>query len=84
MFGTQLAGTTVSFNGIPAPLIYTSATQVAAIVPYEIVPALFAAQVTVSYQGSISSAFTVSSPRRRPAFSLRTKPARGRSQQLTH
>ncbi len=61
VFGTQLAGTTVSFNGIPAPLIYTSATQVAAIVPYGIDPALSAmAQVTVSYQGSISSAFSVS------------------------
>ncbi len=59
-FGTQLAGTTVSFNGTPAPLIYTSATQVAAIVPYEIVPSLFGAQVTVNYQGSISSAFNVS------------------------
>jgi uncharacterized protein (TIGR03437 family) len=59
-FGTQLAGTAVSFNGTPAPVIYTSATQVCAIVPYEIVPAMFAlAQVTVSYQGSISSAFPV-------------------------
>ncbi len=60
VFGTQLAGTTVSFNGTPAPLIYTSATQVAAIMPYEIVAALFTtAQVTVSYQGSISPAFNV-------------------------
>ncbi len=60
MFGTQLAGTTVSFNGTPAPLIYTSATQVAAIVPYGIDPALSAmTQVTVSYQGSVSSAFSV-------------------------
>src|ERR1017187_6897802 len=33
-FGTQLAGTTVSFNGIPAPMIYASAAQVAAVVPY--------------------------------------------------
>jgi trimeric autotransporter adhesin len=60
VFGTQLAGTTVSFNGTPAPMIYTSATQVAAIVPYGIDPALSAtAQVTVSYQGSVSSAFSV-------------------------
>ncbi len=60
VFGTQLAGTTVSVNGTPAPMIYTSATQVAAIVPYGIDPALSVmAQVTVSYQGSVSSAFSV-------------------------
>ncbi len=60
IFGTQLAGTTVSVNGTPAPMIYTSATQVAAIVPYGIDPALSAmAKVTVSYQGSVSSAFSV-------------------------
>jgi hypothetical protein len=29
LFGTQLAGTTIYFDGIPAPLIYTSANQVA-------------------------------------------------------
>jgi trimeric autotransporter adhesin len=55
--GTQLAGTAVSFNGIAAPLIYTSSTQVAAIVPYEITGTT--AQVTVSYQGQSSTAFTV-------------------------
>jgi trimeric autotransporter adhesin len=32
---SQLAGTTVLFNGVAAPLLYTSATQVNAIVPYE-------------------------------------------------
>jgi uncharacterized protein (TIGR03437 family) len=56
-FGTQLAGTTVSFKGIPAPILYTSATQVAAIVPYAVTGAK--AEVTVTYQGSASAAFTV-------------------------
>jgi uncharacterized protein (TIGR03437 family) len=53
LFGTQLAGTKVSFNGIAAPLIYTSAGQTSAIAPYEITGS--AAQVTVSYQGQTSS-----------------------------
>jgi uncharacterized protein (TIGR03437 family) len=56
-FGTELAGTTVSFNGIAAPILYTSATQVAAIVPYAVTGAK--AEVTVTYQGSASAAFTV-------------------------
>ena len=33
LYSTQLSGTTVQFNGTPAPLIYTSAAQVAAQVP---------------------------------------------------
>ncbi|HEX4138650.1 MAG TPA: IPT/TIG domain-containing protein [Bryobacteraceae bacterium] len=49
-FGTQLAGTTVSFGGTNAPLLYTSATQVSAIVPYS-VPIGGTADVTVTYQG---------------------------------
>jgi uncharacterized protein (TIGR03437 family) len=51
-FSTQVAGTTVSMNGIPAPILYTSRTQVAAISPYGISGAN--AQVQVSYQGAAS------------------------------
>lgn len=58
VFGTLVGGTTVSFNGIAAPIIYASATQIAAIAPYEISGAA-TAQVTVSYQGQVSPAFTV-------------------------
>jgi len=43
---TSLAGTQVFFNGIPAPIVYTSATQVAAVVPYRISGV---AQLTVTY-----------------------------------
>ena len=53
LFGTQLAGTSVLVNGVPAPLIYTLAGQVSAIVPYEVTGSV--AQVTVSYQGASSS-----------------------------
>ena len=47
--GTQLSGTRVLFNGIAAPLIYTSATQVGAVVPYGV--AGNRAQVVVQFQG---------------------------------
>ena len=57
LYGGQLAGTSVFFNGIAAPMIYSSATQVAAIVPYEITGAT--AQVTVTYQGQTTTRFSV-------------------------
>ena len=56
-FGTSLGGTSVSFNGVAAPLLYASATQVAAIAPYATNGATV--QITVSYQGETSDAFTV-------------------------
>src|ERR1017187_7614785 len=56
-FGTQLAGTSVSFNGIPAPMIYTSAAQVAAVVPYGITGNT--AQVTLTFQGQPTGGFSV-------------------------
>ena len=46
---TQLAGTTVLINGAAAPLIYTSATQVSAVVPYGVTGN--AVQLVVQYQG---------------------------------
>jgi uncharacterized protein (TIGR03437 family) len=54
VYGTNVAGTTVSFDGNPAAILYASATQVAAIVPYE--EALWVtAQFTISYQGNTLS-----------------------------
>lgn len=53
----ELSGTTVSFNGIAAPVLYVSANQVAAIVPYAIGGPT--AQVVVNYQGQSSPAFIV-------------------------
>jgi uncharacterized protein (TIGR03437 family) len=52
-FSKELSGTAVSFNGIAAPVLYTSATQVAAIVPYAI--AGTTAQVSVTYQGEVAA-----------------------------
>jgi uncharacterized protein (TIGR03437 family) len=51
------AGTKVSFNGIAAPILYASATQVAAVVPNEITAA--SAQVAVTYQSQTSEVVTV-------------------------
>jgi uncharacterized protein (TIGR03437 family) len=56
-FSAAAGGTVVSFNGIAAPLLYDSATQLAAVVPYAISGAM--AQVTVAYQGTTSAAFNV-------------------------
>jgi uncharacterized protein (TIGR03437 family) len=54
----QLAGVSVTFNGIRAPLIYVSSTLVAAIAPYELQGAS-TANIAVSYQGAISSTTVV-------------------------
>lgn len=55
---TQLYGTQVTFNGVPAPLIYTSSGAVAAIVPFEIAGSK-TATVTVGYNGQIASTRSV-------------------------
>ncbi len=57
LYDAQLAGMTVQFNGIPAPILYTSTVQVAAIVPYELTGA--SVQVTATYQGQTSAPVTV-------------------------
>jgi uncharacterized protein (TIGR03437 family) len=55
-FGTELAGATVSINGVAAPVYYASSTQVNAIVPYAVTGST--ANITVSYQGALTPAFT--------------------------
>jgi uncharacterized protein (TIGR03437 family) len=57
-FGEQVAGTTVSFRGVSAPIYYASSTQVAAIVPYEVIGST-TVPVEVSYQGQVSAAFSM-------------------------
>lgn len=57
VFGTEVGETVVSFNGTPAPILYTSATQVAAIVPYATASAT--TQVTVAYKGNGSDAVSI-------------------------
>ena len=56
--GEQLAGTEVTFNGIAAPLVYTSTGAVSAIVPFEIAGSA-AATMSVSYNGQAATSQTV-------------------------
>jgi uncharacterized protein (TIGR03437 family) len=55
---TNLAGTTVLIDGAFAPIIYTSANQVAAVAPFAITGSI--AQLYVQYQGQSSAAFNLS------------------------
>ncbi len=57
VYAAQLAGTTVLVNGTPVPLIYSSATQVEAVVPDSVAGGT--AQITVTYQGQTSASFPV-------------------------
>ena len=50
---TELSGTTVSVNGVAAPILYTSATQIAVVVPYAVSGST--ARVAVTYQGQVSA-----------------------------
>jgi uncharacterized protein (TIGR03437 family) len=54
MFPTTLAGTTVFFDDAAAPLIYSSANQVAAVVPFATYGA--SVEVVALYQGQLSTA----------------------------
>jgi trimeric autotransporter adhesin len=56
-YSAQLAGTTVLVDGIPAQLIYSSATQVAAVVPDSVSGGT--AQLAVAYQGQSSASLPV-------------------------
>jgi uncharacterized protein (TIGR03437 family) len=49
---TNIAGASVTFNGTPAPLLYVSAHQVNAIVPFEVTGS---AEVQLQYQGASST-----------------------------
>jgi uncharacterized protein (TIGR03437 family) len=56
---TNLNGAEVLFDGQPAPLIYFSATQSAAVIPYE-VAGKGSTQMTVSYNNAVSAATALS------------------------
>jgi uncharacterized protein (TIGR03437 family) len=66
VLGTTAGGTTVSFNGIAAPILYASSTQVAAVVPYRISGIL--AQVAVTYQDHVSNSFSIAVTTASPSF----------------
>jgi len=65
-YATEVGGTSVSINGTAAPMIYASATQVAAVVPYETTGSN--AQITVQYQGITSTQATVAIAASNPAL----------------
>jgi uncharacterized protein (TIGR03437 family) len=52
---TQVNQTRVLFDGIPAPILYVSATQTSVLVPYN-VSGRFSTQIQVEYKGVLSSA----------------------------
>jgi uncharacterized protein (TIGR03437 family) len=58
LYGANLAGTVVYFGNYQAPILYTSANQVAAIVPFEIGGSTV--QAFIEYQGQYSAPFPVS------------------------
>jgi uncharacterized protein (TIGR03437 family) len=62
---TALAGTTVHFGNYAAPLLYTSAGQVGAIVPYEVTTSGLA---FVTYNGDVSAAIPFSVAQATPAI----------------
>ncbi len=53
-----LAGTKITFDGIPAPLVYAGSTQISAIVPFE-VAGKSDTWVQVDYLGALSNAVSV-------------------------
>ena len=63
---TSVAGTTVYFNGVPGPILYSSATQVSAIVPFAISQGSLS--IYVSYQGQTSAPVTLTVAAAAPAF----------------
>ncbi len=54
---TQVAGTQVFFDGVPAPLLYVSSGQVNAVVPYSVGGA--STQLRVVYQGKPTNTITL-------------------------
>lgn len=65
--GPLLGGTQVTFNGVPAPLLYTSLNTVSAIVPTQLGPGATAV-LQVSYQGRMSTALSLTISAATPAI----------------
>jgi hypothetical protein len=65
LVSTQIDNTQVLFDGVPAPVIFASANQLSAVVPYEVQGST---QVMVSYNGQTSARVTL------PVAPSRTRP----------
>jgi uncharacterized protein (TIGR03437 family) len=79
LYAAQLAGTTVQINGTPTTMIYTSANQIAAVVPDSV--SGDTAQIMVAYQGHASASFPV--PVAPTAPGIFTQDATGRGHAAT-
>ena len=75
--GTSAGGTTVVFDGIPAVILYASADQVNAVVPFE-APTSGTTQATVEYMGATSNSVTL--PRQPSAPGIFTATGTGQGQ----
>jgi uncharacterized protein (TIGR03437 family) len=64
---TTIGGVEVLFNGIPAPMIYASSTQVSAVVPYEIAP-VPNPSVWIQYAGQTSNVYQLTSTTTAPGL----------------
>jgi uncharacterized protein (TIGR03437 family) len=64
---TNIGGVQVFFNGILAPMIYASAGQISAIVPYEMAP-IASPSVWVKYVGQTSNAYQLTSATTAPGI----------------
>lgn len=64
---TSLNATRVLFDGVPAPLVYTSSRQISAIVPYS-VSGRATTRITIEYQGAPSLPVDVPVVAATPAF----------------
>jgi uncharacterized protein (TIGR03437 family) len=64
---TTLSGTRVLFNNTPAPVLYTSATQVSAIAPFGLTSG-GTVTVSVEYQGTASTAQSLTAAAARPGI----------------
>ena len=68
---TTLGGVQVLFNGTPAPLTYVSATQINAVVPYNVAGFAFPF-VQVKYQGQSSNSFNINTTPTAPGIFTQT------------
>lgn len=66
-FGPEVGGTSITINGIAAPMIFASDTQVAALVPYG-VEGKASAQVVVTSRYGVSMPYTVPVKAAAPSF----------------
>ncbi len=58
LYATQFAGTMVTFNGIPAPILISGPTYVSVVAPYELTGAAVA-DVVVTQAGQVTGATSI-------------------------